>query len=171
MTTKANKILNLINDNCPRNLEIIEKILATKTELDTKTELFIYDIIYSYYAAPITNRVLPVSDIIIGFVANKPTTFIFSIGDDIHLTNRISKKIALTKSLNTGEFQLALNDNVYPAISSPISTRCSISNLSGSGFIIYANLGLKEREILSQSDFSLGTYRIHNRELITNTLS
>lgn len=210
MTTQANEIINLITNNCPRDLEAIKNTLAIKTSDDTLKDMIENKVTYSYYATPLTNGLLPKSDIIVGFVATTPTTFTFSIskevvkqkyviddltpeirqsadydmkkyynddftlkkcvGETITLTNSLNEDFTLTPSLNEGEFQLALGDNIYPVISNKFDN-ISISNLNGSGFTIYANVDTKERRILAQSDFSLGTYYIRNRELFATTQS
>jgi hypothetical protein len=209
MATEATEIINLITDNCPRDLEVIKNTLAIKTHDDTLKDMINNHLIHhSYYAAPLTNDVLPIEDIIVGFVATAPTTFTFFIskevveqkyasddltiemiqsgdydmkkyynddytrkicvGETITKTNSSNEDCILTKSLNEGEFQLALGDNIYPVISNRFNN-ISISNLNGSGFIIYANVDTKERRILAQSTFNLGNYRFHGMELFTNT--
>jgi hypothetical protein len=102
----------------------------------------------SYYATPLRNGELTHSDIAVGFIANTPTTFTLSIGNDF----------TLTKSLNAGDFQFAFYDNAYPLISTSLQ-KVSISNLNGSGYIIYANIDIELRRILARTPFSLGDYQ------------
>lgn len=152
----ATEILNEVQENCPRDLRTIEGILSKKSEMDTFVELNQNKKYYSYYAKPIRNGVLDHSDIAIGFIANTPTTFTLSIDN--------SNKIDF--SLTVDEFSFAFYDNVYPLIAS-IFKKLSISNLNGSGYIVYANVDSNQRRILSECPFSLGDYQFVSGLILT----
>jgi hypothetical protein len=140
----ATEILKRVQANCPRDLKTIEDVLAMKSNNDM-------NISNSYFAIPLSNsKLISCSDILVGFVAITPTTFTFSFGVDYTLT--------LKKSLNTGEFQFALYDNPFPIISSMYHGGGSISNLNGSGYIIYTTLDYEQRKVLQTSGFNLGDY-------------
>jgi hypothetical protein len=138
-------------------LKTIEDVFALKSEMDSFKDMIENNVPYSYYAVPLSSGALMRSDIVVGFIANTPTTFTFSIGNDF----------TLTKSLNAGEFQFAFYDNAYPIVSSMFKD-VSISNLNGSGYIIYANLDADPRKILSRSNFRVGDYYFTNGIVITN---
>lgn len=143
----ALEVLRQVKDKCPRDLEYIKNTLSTKTQKDTLADMIVNKLSYSFYATPLVNGVLSHSDIIVGFVVDKPTTFTFSVG----------KKIRLTKTLNEGDFQYAFYDNAYPCITSQFET-LSISELNGSGYIIRAELDSEPRLTLAQSKFGSGDY-------------
>lgn len=143
----ATAVLSQVQENCPRDFEFIKNTLSTKTQQDTFYDMVQNKVSYSFYATPLVNGVLPRSDVIVGFVVDKPTTFTFSIG----------KNITLTKTLNEGDFQYAFYDNAYPCITAQFEN-LSISELNGSGYIIHAELNSEPRRTLTESTFELGDY-------------
>ena len=154
----ATEILKQVQDNCPRDLKTIEDVLAMKSERATFVDMIENKVSYSYYATTLRTGKLDRADIAVGFVAKTPTTFTISIHND---------EFTETKSLNVGEFQLAFYNNVYPLISAQFK-EVSISNLNGSGYIIYANLDSEPRKIVSGSNFSVGDYHFVAGIVITN---
>ena len=157
----ATEILKQVQENCPHDLNTIEDVLAMKSERGTFMDMIENKVSYSYYATTLRSGKLDRADIAVGFVAKTPTTFTISIHND---------EFTQTKSLNAGEFQFAFYDNVYPLISSQFK-EVSISNLNGSGYIIYANLDSEPRKVLSDSNFSLGDYHFVAGIVITNEQS
>ena len=143
----ATAVLSQVQENCPRDFEFIKNTLSTKTQNDTFNDMIQNKVSYSFYATPLVNGVLPRSDIIVGFVVDKPTTFTFSVG----------KNITLSKTLNEGDFQYAFYDSAYPCITAQFE-QLSISELNGSGYIIRAELDAEPRRTLSGSNFGLGDY-------------
>jgi hypothetical protein len=142
MTTE---ILKQVQENCPRDLKTIEDVLAMKTERATFVDMIENKVSYSYYATPLRSGNLDKADIVVGFVAKFPTTFTISIHKD---------EFTETKSLKAGEFQFAVYDTVYPLISAQFKNVC-VSNLNGSGYIIYANLNFEPRKIVFASNVSV----------------
>lgn len=157
----ATEILKQVQENCPRDLKTIENVLAMKSEKATFIDMIVNKVSYSYYATTLRSGKLDRADIAVGFVAKTPTTFTISIYEG---------EFTQTKSLNAGEFHFAFYDNVYPLISSMFK-EVSISNVNGSGYIIYANLDSEPRKIVSASNFSLGDYHFVSGIVITNEQS
>lgn len=147
----AIEILKQVQENCPRDLKTIEDVLAVKSSYDTINEMILNNASCSYYATPLQSGVLPRSDAIVGFVASSPTTFTISIA------GLESIKITLTKFLKACEFQFAMYDNAYPYVSAMFQC-VSISNLSGSGYVIHANLDSELRKIVATSNFTWGDW-------------
>ena len=153
----ATDILSQIQESCPRDFEVIKNTLANKSQEDSlKNMIENHSLWHSFYAKPLQNGVLPRSDIIVGFVVNTPTTFTLSIEPNTVETNTV-EPITLKKSLNEGEFQFAFYDNPYPRIRT-LNANLTISDINGSGYVIYAELDTPQRRILGTSEIELGDY-------------
>jgi hypothetical protein len=140
-------ILDQVKNNCPRDLNFIKNTLSVRSNFDTISDIVKNGLNYSYCAIPIVNGVVPRADIIVGFVADTPTTFTYSVGN----------QIAETKSLKEGEIQYAFYGNVFPYASCQFNDY-SISNVNGSGYIICANVDDEPRMKLLLGTFMLGEY-------------
>ena len=86
--------------------------------------------LFSYYVAELGNGAPSRSecDLIVGYLAKENTTFTFNFGP-IHESREIS----------AGTFEYAYGGEVVPLVSAPYSDY-SISDMSGSAYVIYANL-------------------------------
>lgn len=136
----ATEILKEVKYNCPTNIDEI----PSKSYMDSIMDMVSNKKTYVYCVSPILNKTIRDNDIIVGFIATEPTTFTFNFGYNI----------SLNKTLKEGEFQYALYNNVCPHISAPFS-KITISNLKGSGYIIYANLDLELRKIILNTEYKL----------------
>ena len=145
----ATEILNQVRDNCPHDSEFIVNTLSTKSFLKTIEEMLRTPVEYSYYAMPLETKSLTSkeSDILVGFLATSSTTFTLSLG----------KTISFSKGLKEGEFQFAFCDSVYPLVATPF-VEVNISEVCGSGYVVYANVTTEPRLSLGRSNFAYGDY-------------
>ena len=115
----------------------------------------------SYYVTELKNgrKTLSECDLVIGYFAKENTHFTFNFGP-----------IQQERDISVGQFEYAYANDIVPVISAQYS-EYSISNLTGSAYVIYANLDTPLRE--SFSNFTMTTniiYLADNIHIITNSM-
>ena len=115
----------------------------------------------SYYVTELKNgRQTSIEcDLVIGYFAKENTHFTFNFGP-----------IQQERDISVGQFEYAYSNDIVPVISAQYS-EYSISNLTGSAYVIYANLDTPLRKSFSYFTMSNNIiYLADNIHIISNSM-